>query len=135
YLGVIGGQRCGSTLLYQLLDDHPQILMAKPVRPEPKILLKETWPEEGKLFFNNYFKADYVEGIEFGGEKCTSYIEKPVVADRMLQVFPNCKVLAILRNPVERAISNYFFSVDNGYENRSLKEVFIEKKAVYNLDV
>jgi len=43
---VVGAQRSGTTYLYNVLDEHPQIFMAKPVRPEPKfffpkILVKE----------------------------------------------------------------------------------------------
>ena len=34
----------------------------------------------------------------------------------------------LLRNPVERALSNYSFSVKNGLESRTLEEVFLEHK-------
>ena len=39
-----------------------------------------------------------------------------------------------MRNPVERAISNYFFSFNNGLETRSIDDVFINQKSipVYN---
>ena len=30
YLLVVGAQRCGTTYLYQVLDEHPEIAMAKP---------------------------------------------------------------------------------------------------------
>ena len=36
---IVGAQRSGTTYLYGLLDEHPEIEMAKPVRPEPKFFL------------------------------------------------------------------------------------------------
>ena len=40
-------------------------------------------------------------------------------------VFPDAKILFLLRNPVERALSNYRFSVNNDLEHRSLEDIFI----------
>ena len=37
HLLVIGAQRCGTTFLHTLLDAHPDITMARPARPEPKV--------------------------------------------------------------------------------------------------
>ena len=37
---IVGAQRSGSTYLYNLLDGHPDVCMAKHVRPEPKYFLK-----------------------------------------------------------------------------------------------
>ena len=39
---IVGVQRCGTTFLYHLLDQHPQITMARPVRPEPKVFLSDS---------------------------------------------------------------------------------------------
>ena len=38
---IVGVQRCGTTYLYHLLNDHPEIVMASPVRPEPKVFLHD----------------------------------------------------------------------------------------------
>jgi hypothetical protein len=57
-------------------------------------------------------------------EKSTSYLEKPYVAERIKAWFPNATIIVLMRNPVERAISNYFFSQANGLETRSIEEAF-----------
>jgi hypothetical protein len=36
---IPGAQRSGTTLLWRLLDQHPEIQMARPLRPEPKYFL------------------------------------------------------------------------------------------------
>ena len=41
HLLVIGAQRCGTTYLHDLLDAHPEIAMARPARPEPKVFLAD----------------------------------------------------------------------------------------------
>ena len=42
-------------------------------------------------------------------------------------MFPEAKIIIALRNPVDRAISNYFFSLNNGIETRTISEVFIDQ--------
>jgi len=61
-------------------------------------------------------------------EKSTSYLEKPYVAERIKAYFPNATIIVLMRNPVERAISNYFFSQTNGLETRSIEEAFAKNE-------
>jgi hypothetical protein len=121
-LFIIGAQRSGTTYLYNVLDAHPQILMAKPVRPEPKFFLKEDQWAKGKKYYESlYFQSRRAEHI-FIGEKSTSYIEYKVAAARIKSFYPEARILVILRDPVERTYSNYRFSVENGIENLSFIE-------------
>ena len=46
------------------------------------------------------------------------------MAERIKAYFPNATIIVLMRNPVERAISNYFFSQTNGLETRSIEEAF-----------
>jgi hypothetical protein len=124
HLIIIGAQRSGSTMLYGILDQHPEISMAKPLRPEPKYFLSGDCKYED--YFTQVFKNS--KNTAWLGEKSASYYELSNVAQRIKQTIPNAKLIVIMRNPVERAISNYRFSVKNGLENRSLKEVFIDQQ-------
>src|SRR5699024_6997393 len=38
---IVGAQRSGTTWLYKMLDQHPEVAMAKPMRPEPKYFLRD----------------------------------------------------------------------------------------------
>ena len=51
------------------------------------------------------------------------------VARRIRRLFPNMKVVFILRNPIERAISNYRFSKQNGLETLSFDEAIAQEDA------
>tara|TARA_B110000046_G_scaffold74336_1_gene82295 strand:- start:492 stop:1229 length:738 start_codon:yes stop_codon:yes gene_type:complete len=129
HLVVIGAQRSGSTLLYGLLDQHPDIFMSKPVRPEPKYFMSN---EKGS--YHHYLDTVFPERPTSGylGEKSTSYYEIPEVAEAIRETIPNAKLIFIMRNPVQRALSNYRFSKQNGLENRSLKDVFIDEVELDN---
>jgi hypothetical protein len=126
FVCIIGAQRSGTTWLYQMLDGHPAITMAKPVRPEPKFFLDQERVLQGRCTYDHLYFPDIPAG-QMRGEKGTSYIEHPEAAARILSFFPDAKAIAILRDPVRRAISNYWFSVKHGLETRTLREVFLDK--------
>jgi hypothetical protein len=54
------------------------------------------------------------------GEKSTSYIEVAYAAQQIAAHLPDAKFVFMLRNPIERAQSNYWFSVKNGFETLPL---------------
>ncbi len=126
YFFIIGAQRSGTTRLYYLLDKHPEISMAKPLRPEPKFFLQNSENINAENYLNTYHQVRN-GSIKAYGEKSTSYYEKPEVAGRIARYFPDAKIIMSLRNPIDRAISNYFFTLQHGLETRTLQEVFIKK--------
>ncbi|MCB9449898.1 MAG: sulfotransferase [Anaerolineaceae bacterium] len=120
---LVGAQRSGTTYLYHALSEHPDIEMASPIRPEPKYFLA---PNSLALGVSHYEAAFFKgkAGAKIRGEKSTSYIESEAVAERIATAFPEARILISLRNPVERAISNYWFSVNNGKERLPMEEAF-----------
>lgn len=122
---IAGFQRSGSTFLYEILNSHPEIQMNKPVRPEPKFFINNSSTDNLDSYFEKYFNSN--KQPKWFGEKSTSYIEHEEALINYKNIFPNSKVLLILRNPIDRAISNYKFSLENGLESRSLEDVFINK--------
>lgn len=116
---VAGAQRCGTTYLHDLLAGHPQIAMARPTRPEPKVFLRteRVDPEAYRAeFFGHAGDATLL------GEKSTSYLERPEVPDRVAASLGSPLVVVQLRDPVDRAVSNWSFSRDHGVETRPLAE-------------
>ncbi|WP_330114621.1 sulfotransferase [Pseudomonas sp. JS3066] len=131
---VVGAQRSGSTYLYNLLAQHPEIAMAQPVRPEPKYFLNRAVNEvDLDGYFGTYFSAAN-ESQHVLGEKSTSYYEVPAAADCIRAALPGTKIIFILRDPVHRAISNYYFSLNHGLETRTLEEVFIDDAPAPSLE-
>ena len=119
---LIGGaQRSGTTLLYHLFDQHPEIEMARPVRPEPKYFLRDDAGRGGVAEYRRKFFGSKA-GARVFGEKSTSYMERQDAAMKAVALLPEVKVVFVLRDPVERALSNYGFSVVNGAETASLED-------------
>lgn len=119
---IIGGQRCATTLLWQALDAHPDIEMAQPLRPEPKYFLSDA-PRSREDYARRFFSAD----TPLRGEKSTSYSDRDEALTRICDFFPQARFVMLLRDPVERAISNIRFSRDNGFETAPVEEALLRE--------
>jgi hypothetical protein len=117
---IVGAQRCGTTYLYQLLDEHPEIEMAKPLRPEPKFFLDDEHYPLGLAYYDSTFFSNPRARVR--GEKSTSYIESDVAIARIQATLPESTLVVVLRDPVWRAISNYRFSVQYGVEDLGMSD-------------
>jgi hypothetical protein len=118
---IIGGApRSGTTWLYWVLDQHPEIYMARPVTPEPKFFLVDHLYEKGLRFYSDtWFAAN--GDARLAGEKTTNYLESAVAADRIARDLPERKLIFILREPADRAYSNYLWSRMNGLETEDFQ--------------
>lgn len=126
---IIGGApRAGTTWLYHLLDRHPDIYMAKPVTPEPKFFLVDELYNKGMDYYIDTWFSDVPEE-KICGEKSTNYLESPLAAARIHKHLPRVRLIFILRNPVDRAFSNYLWSKMNGMEKEDFTTALdMEKK-------
>ncbi|HEV2436342.1 MAG TPA: sulfotransferase [Verrucomicrobiae bacterium] len=122
HLFIVGAQRSGSTYLYHLLDSHPDVSMAKPVRPEPKFFLSDDLYCRGRRFYEETYFTAFSGRTSYLGEKSTSYIESPIAARRIRDFYPDARILMILRDPVQRAWSNYRFSRQHQLETLEFEE-------------
>ena len=113
---IAGAPRSGTTWLTSALDRHPDIWLAKPRRPEPKFFLVDELYELGIEEYSRRWFADAPSSYK-AGEKSTNYLESPTAARRMAAHLPDVRLLFVLRDPVERAISNYRWSVSNDMEH------------------
>jgi hypothetical protein len=128
HLLIIGGQRCGTTGLAQVLEAHPDIAMAQPSRPEPKVFMSAELAGRGALWYRNaYFSHATTETLY--GEKSTSYIEHAEAAGRAWAVLGEAEIVVQLRDPVQRAISNWRFSTAHGVEDRPLEQALEDNLA------
>jgi hypothetical protein len=113
---IIGGApRSGTTWLYWLLDRHPDVYMARPVTPEPKFFLVDELYEKGLSYYAETWFSDAGDA-RLAGEKSTDYLESGPAAARIARDLPGVKLVFILREPVDRAFSNYLWTKMNGLE-------------------
>ncbi|MDP9318558.1 MAG: sulfotransferase domain-containing protein, partial [Actinomycetota bacterium] len=125
HLLVIGGQRCGTTYLYAMLEAHPDIAMARPARPEPKVFMSDELAARGLEWYRaTYFAHATTESVL--GEKSTSYLEDGEAAKHAASVLGAAEIVVQLRDPVARAVSNWRFSAGHGLEERPLAQALDE---------
>jgi len=113
---IIGSQRCGTTSLYTYLAEHPQILT--PIKKEMDFF---SWHfHRGIDWYLAHFPL-MPEGGEFvTGEASPSYFDCREAPKRLYSAFPEAKLIVLLRNPVDRAISHFYRLKGLNWEGRSL---------------
>ncbi|WP_263841233.1 sulfotransferase domain-containing protein [Salinibacter sp.] len=110
---IIGAQKSGTTALYSYLIQHPQIL--SPATKEVHFFDRGSVRRKGMSFYRSHFWSDWYKdqvATEAGhpvlcGEATGAYIFYPPVARLVAQSLPGVKLIAILRNPIRRALSHY----------------------------
>jgi hypothetical protein len=117
---IAGAPRSGTTWLYELLDRHADIYMARPVRPEPKFfLVDEAYARGIQYYVDTWFAG--AGSFLAAGEKSTNYLENAIVADRIHVCMPSVQLIFILREPAHRAYSNWLWSRMNGMETEDFE--------------
>ncbi len=120
---IIGCQRGGTSSLYRYLGQHPQI--APSLRKETEFFsarfgLGELW-----------YKANFPHTLRrrFAGflgkklitfEATPDYLVDPRAARRCAEILPRARIVLLLREPGERAVSHYYHNIKLGLENESL---------------
>lgn len=103
---IIGAAKSGTTSLYEYLVRHPRVFMTTP--KEPEFFGREERYAQGLKWYASLFADAANEQI--CGEASTVYTRLPHAGDvpaRMHAVVPNVKLIYIVRNPVDRAFSDY----------------------------
>lgn len=113
---ILGGQKCGTTSLYRYLLQHSHILPAK----EKEIHFFDLAFHFGVDWYESFFPEKHSAANYLMGEATPYYLFHPLVPERVFQTYPQSKLIVLLRNPVERAISQYYHEVRLGFEKLSL---------------
>jgi hypothetical protein len=122
---VLGTQKGGTSFFYRLLTEHA--------------LVSGAAAKELHFFDNKFaegvgwYRRCFSEGERVGGQRTItgeaspSYLFDQQVPQRMARIVPEAKLIALLRNPVDRAYSHYQMEVRRGKETRSFEEATQEE--------
>jgi hypothetical protein len=115
---LIGAQKSGSSYLFRLIAQDPSVGRAQ--LKEPKVLSKPMY--DGTDFFSHF---NIRVGRQFVLDGSTSYLHVNGTAGRAVSVLgTDIPILAVLRDPVERAVSGYLHEVKHGRELRMPNDAF-----------
>ncbi len=101
---IIGAQKCATTALFEHLRGHPQIAM--PLQKEVPFFTRETCSKEDwHTFSGEHFGKD--QEHKLWGKASPQYMCDPRVPERIRLLMPHTKLVAILRDPMERSWSHF----------------------------
>jgi hypothetical protein len=113
---IIGAPRSGTTSLYNYLRVHPEVGMSR--TKETNFFIydeSDPPPEEDSRWYPIRSREEYeaqfahTEGKKAIGEASPMYLAHPRAPERIHRLLPEVRLIAILRNPVDRAYSGYLF--------------------------
>jgi hypothetical protein len=124
---IIGAQRSGTTSLYRHLILHPAVRGSVPAKG---VHYFDTSFGESVAWYRAHFPTRltgaYVRWRRRGemvtGEGSPYYLFHPSAAERVGELLPEVKLIAMLRDPVDRAYSHYRQEVARGFEDLSFEE-------------
>ena len=129
---IIGAMKAGTSATYEYLMQHPQII---------KRLPKEL----------HFFNLNYEKGLdwyfsqfvctkenELGqklliGEASPSYLPSRRVPARVAEFLPNVKIIVLLRNPTDRAISHYYHQVKRVKDESRPVELAFSHQEIFDI--
>lgn len=126
FLGI-GAQRSGTTWLYAQLLGHPQVFV--PTRR--KELHYFDWNHDrGAGWYERWFPSP--EELARGGYRASGEITPEYLLDesapaRIAGALPEVRLIAMLRDPVDRAFSQYCFRVQRFGERRTFERFYAER--------
>jgi len=103
---IIGAMKCATSTIHDQLGRQPGISMSEPKEPnffsDP-----ENW-SMGTLWYGSLFSS--MPGTDLKGESSTHYTKLPTYskcARRMHELLPDAKLIYVMRDPIERIVSQY----------------------------
>ncbi len=113
---ILGAQKAGTTALYAYLRWHPEI-----TGPSFKeVSFFDRHYVRGERWYRAHLPARRSGTIV--GEASPSYLFHPLAPQRVAQLLPHARLIALLRNPVDRAFSHYQHEVALGREPLTFEE-------------
>ena len=113
---IIGGMKCGTTALTEYLKAHPDVFIAS--------------PKEMHFFDRNYengwdwYESHFVNatGFKAVGESTAHYSYDEAAHERIARRLPDARLIMMVRDPVERAHSQYWHARTRGREHLTFSE-------------
>ncbi len=120
---IVGAPRCGTTALYEGLAQHPDVFMSPRKEPWFAGFTGDPGPWRGPLDaqpvrdWDEYERLfDGADGFAAVGEASTLYLAYEDAPRRIRESLPGVRIIAIVRDPTQRAYSNFLEHVQEGRE-------------------
>lgn len=138
---VVGAMKCATSALHAFLDAHPQVAMSPlkelnffngPERaPHPR---EDRWWVEGQWHRGvGWYSRQFDPSADARGEASPAYTSPsyPWTAERIAAVLPEARLLYLVRDPVDRAVSQYAHHHRDRTEPRGPAEALLDPGSQY----
>ena len=101
---IIGAQKCGTTALWHNLNLHPEVFMVER-RDQSEVQFfssKKNWYRGLDWYMSHFPHPEYLQG-----EKSAEYLFRQSCHEKIRWVIPHAKLIILIRNPVNRAYSQW----------------------------
>ncbi|MCC0175413.1 tetratricopeptide repeat protein [Waterburya agarophytonicola K14] len=120
---IAGASKSGTSSIYYYLGCHPQVLLSH--KKEIDFYWKNF--QRGIDWYLAHFPTITDRPDFLTGEATPNYLRFPEVARRIKQTFPKTKIIILLRNPADRAISWHYHKFNTGLTNVDLTTAISEE--------
>jgi hypothetical protein len=130
---ILGAQKAGTTALFSYLRQHPSI--AGP--PWKEVSFFDRHYRRGTAWYRgNFPNTLYLRRMQSRtgakpvvGEASPSYVFHPLGAERVQTVVPGARLIVLVRNPIDRALSHYHHEVALGREALSFEDALAAEES------
>lgn len=130
---IIGAQKAGTSSLYRYLNEHPAVAAAA----GKEVHYFDWHYRRGERWYRAHFPSaahrrvfQARTGLRLvTGEASPYYLFHPHTPKRVKALVPDVKLIVLLRDPVERAVSAYHHQVRAGTESLSLSDALDQEPA------
>jgi hypothetical protein len=112
---IIGAAKAATTWIANQLRARPDVFIP---RPEPHYFSREY--DRGDQWYRAWFEDSHVDQLV--GEKSADYLAAPQAAERIARLLPDAQIVVQLRNPVDRAYSDYCMLFRRGTVNGEIQK-------------
>lgn len=120
---IAGASKSGTSSIHYYLSRHPQILLSH--KKEIDFYRKNF--QRGTEWYLAHFPTITDRADFLTGEATPNYLRFPEVAQRIKATFPQVKIIILLRNPADRAISWHYHKLNSGLTNQDLATAIAEE--------
>lgn len=121
---VVGAQRAGTTTLFRLLSEHP--VLRRPTIDKGTGYFDDGY-RNGPRWYRAHFPIRVRRGRSIAFECSGYYLFHPLAAERIGRDLPNCQVVVMVRDPVQRAYSSYRHELARGFETLSFADAISQE--------
>ncbi|MBA3731354.1 MAG: sulfotransferase domain-containing protein, partial [Gammaproteobacteria bacterium] len=101
---IIGASRCGTTWMANNIKSHPDVFMP----PKKELHFFDASFDKGWDYYASFFPDKKCARYRAIGEATPAYLYMPQVARLIKSRLPDVKMIVSLRNPIDRAYSQYW---------------------------